>query len=160
MHIKQYEEKFKEDIIELILHIQQKEFGVPVTLQDQPDLQQIPSFYIKEKGNFWVAVDDDDQVIGTLALIDIGNEQGCIRKMFVKQAYRGKEQGVAQALIVNLFNWCKQNNIQELYLGTVEILKASHRFYEKNGFERISPDTLPASFPRMPVDTVFYKCSL
>ena len=35
-----------------------------------------------------------------------------------------------------------------------------HRFYEKNGFQLIDPDTLPARFPKMKVDTRFYRLGL
>jgi hypothetical protein len=42
-----YEEKYQEGVIDLILSIQQQEFGVPITINDQPDLQSIPSFYQK-----------------------------------------------------------------------------------------------------------------
>lgn len=39
----------------LILNIQQNEFGVPVTIEDQPDLKAIPDWYQQHNGNFWVA---------------------------------------------------------------------------------------------------------
>lgn len=159
MKIIPYQESFKDSIVDLILNIQTKEFGVPVTIKDQPDLLQISSFYIANKGNFWIAVNDDNEVVGTIALIDFGNNQGALRKMFVKKEYRGKEYGAANALLTTLFDWCKQNTISDVYLGTVEILKASHRFYEKNGFQKINISDLPTSFPRMPVDTIFYHFS-
>ena len=37
-----------------------------------------------------------------------------------------------------------------------EIL-AAHRFYEKNGFESVSIDELPKSFPVLQVDKKFYR---
>ena len=42
-------------VLELILAIQREEFDIPITAKDQPDLQDIPSFYQTGTGNFWVA---------------------------------------------------------------------------------------------------------
>jgi RimJ/RimL family protein N-acetyltransferase len=42
-------------------------------------------------------------------------------------------------------------------LGTTERFHAAHRFYERNGFKRIAVIDLPATFPRMAVDTRFYR---
>jgi N-acetylglutamate synthase-like GNAT family acetyltransferase len=99
---------------------------------------------------------DDEQVVGTIALIDIGNKQAALRKMFVKKDYRGKEKEVAKFLLNTLIHWCNQKVIQEIYLGTRAIFLAAQRFYEKNGFHQISKDTLPISFPLMQADSKFY----
>ena len=156
IEITTYSHKYLSQIIELILTIQQKEFNIPVTLEAQPDLQKIPEIYQTRKGNFWVAL-HDDQPVGTIGLIDIGNNTGVIRKMFVQAEYRGKVYKVASQLLQALMEWATRNEMKNLFLGTVEQLQASHRFYEKNGFTRIPMEELPGQFPRMKVDTIFYK---
>jgi len=93
MRIEVYDKKFQQEVIELVLNIQQNEFNVPVTINDQPDLMNIENFYCKKNGNFWIAL-DGEKVVGTIALIDIENKQVCLRKMFVDKNYRGKEKGV------------------------------------------------------------------
>ena len=70
----EYAHKYQRDIIELIAPIQQTELNVAVTIEDQPDLQNIPSFYKTDNGNFWVAL-NDDKVVGTIGLIDFGSGQ-------------------------------------------------------------------------------------
>jgi len=150
-----YQEKNKEEIINLILEIQIGEFASQISLKDQPDLENIPAFYQKGAGNFWVAM-SDHKVVGTIALIDIGNSQCALRKMFVAKEHRGKEKAVAQQLLTTLLAWCKSKNIKEIYLGTQASFFAAHRFYEKNGFVEISKKDLPSSFPIMAVDTKFY----
>jgi hypothetical protein len=35
----------REGVVSVILPIQREEFGIPVTLEDQPDLLDIPGFY-------------------------------------------------------------------------------------------------------------------
>jgi putative acetyltransferase len=156
IEITTYSDKYLPHIIDLILSIQQKEFNIPVTLEGQPDLQQIPEVYQTGRGNFWVAL-NDEQPVGTIGLIDIGENMGVIRKMFVHAAYRGTVHGVAHQLLKALLQWAEQQQMKSLYLGTVETLQASHRFYEKNGFTRIPMQELPKQFPLMKVDTIFYK---
>jgi N-acetylglutamate synthase-like GNAT family acetyltransferase len=143
-------------IVDVILPIQQSEFSIPITLDAQPDLLDIPGFYQKGKGNFWVAL-NDSEVVGTIALLDIGGGQGALRKMFVKEKYRGLKQGVARKLLRVLLDWCNLHDVGELYLGTTAKFIAAHRFYEKNGFSEIKQSELPVSFPVMSVDTKFYK---
>ncbi len=155
MKIEIYTEKYKADIAALILNIQNNEFNVPVTLADQPDLLDIKNFYFKKNSKFWVAT-ENEKLIGTIALIDIDNGQAALRKMFVHAAYRGKEKGTGQLLLDTLLAWCKQKNIFEIYLGTVEQLHAAKRFYVKNGFVKIDKAALPEKFPLMQVDTEFF----
>lgn len=143
-------------VLDLILPIQQLEFGVPITLVDQPDLLDIANVYQRGNGNFWVAL-LGNEVIGTIAMIDIGNGQAALRKMFVKAAWRGAPHHIAARLLDALVTWCANRNVQEIYLGTGEKLQAALRFYPKQGFVEIDPALLPASFPRMQVDTRFFK---
>lgn len=160
IQISEYQSIYEEPIIDLILNIQQIEFKVPITLEDQPDLLIIPEFYCKNAGNFWVATTVDGTLVGTIALIDIGNNMGAIRKMFVHQEYRGKAFGVASRLLSTLLKHCELHNIDRIYLGTNPRLQAAMRFYEKNGFDQVPVEDLPTEFPRMAVDSIFYQKNL
>ena len=142
-------------VVDVILPIQQAEFGIPITLEAQPDLQDISGFYQRDNGGFWVA-ESEGVVIGTIALLDIGNRQGALRKMFVAQSHRGPQQGVARRLLETLLEWCAVRDIDEIYLGTTAAFLAAHRFYEKNGFTEVARTELPPNFPIMTVDTKFY----
>ncbi len=84
IRIEKYNEKYKGVIINLILEIQQNEFHIPIKITDRPDLNGTPKFYQINNGQFWVAL-INNEVMGTLRLIDIGNNQGVLRKMFVKK---------------------------------------------------------------------------
>jgi N-acetylglutamate synthase-like GNAT family acetyltransferase len=148
-----------EAVAALILPIQRSEFGIPITLDDQPDLRDVPGVYQRGAGNFWVAL-DDDVVVGTIGVIDIGNGRGVIRKMFVRAEQRGGTPSVAQRLLDTLVAWCLARDLRALSLGTTAPMRAAHRFYERNGFHEITPTALPADFPRMAVDTRFYQRSL
>src|SRR4051794_28546403 len=101
-----YREEFQNQVGSLIVGIQSQEFQVPITLEDQPDLVAVDDFYRHGKGDFWVALKGGD-VIGTIALRDIGNSQGALRKMFVDRDYRGSEKGVGLALLNHLMQAAK-----------------------------------------------------
>ncbi len=156
IEIKPYQNQHQHGVINLILDIQQIEFQVPITIEDQPDLLVIPEFYQINKGQFWVAIDGNNEV-GSIALIDCGKSIGSIRKMFVKKQYRGKKYSIAQNLLNKLTAWALEHQFESLYLGTIERLVAAIHFYERNGFQLIDSTTLPATFPRMAVDTHFFR---
>jgi N-acetylglutamate synthase-like GNAT family acetyltransferase len=148
-----------EGVVAVILPIQQGEFEIPITLDDQPDLQDITGFYRRGCGNFWVAL-DGETVVGSVGLLDIGGGQAALRKMFVRASHRGPEHGVAKRLLDALLAWCRAHALPDVYLGTTAKFLAAHRFYEKNGFREIPKSALPASFPVMAVDTRFYHLAL
>jgi GNAT superfamily N-acetyltransferase len=138
IHILPFSPQHTEGVVSVILPIQQSEFEIPITLDAQPDLRDISGFYQQGNGNFWVAL-DDRHVVGTVALLDIGNEHVALRKMFVAASHRGSEQGVARRLVETLIVWCQVRGcVREVYLGTAEKFLAAHRFYEKNGFREIA----------------------
>ncbi|PIF45733.1 acetyltransferase (GNAT) family protein [Chryseobacterium sp. 52] len=157
--IKQLDNSYSDQLIDLILTIQQKEFNVPITIEDQPDLKQIESFYIEPGGNFWGAF-IEGELVGSIALVKFDERAGAIRKMFVKKEFRGKELNIAQQLLEVLITFCRENGTDDLYLGTVMILKAAMRFYERNNFMQIEKENLPVSFPLMGADNVFYGLHL
>ena len=159
IEIDEFSIKYQDDVLNLIVNIQQKEFGIDITAADQPDLCKIKDFYQINKGNFWVAL-FNKKVVGTVSLLDIGHEQAALRKMFVDKEYRGEKYQVAHALLSALLNWAQSNDIREIYLGTTPKFLAAHRFYEKNGFKEIAKKCLPRTFPIMKVDTKFYKLAL
>ncbi len=154
--IKPYTKAYQVEVAELVLDIQQNEFKVPITLKDQPDLQDVETFYGNGLSNFWIAV-DHEKVVGTIALIDIGNRQVCLRKMFVHKEHRGGAKGVALLLLNKAIEWCREKGIGEIYLGTIDILTAAQKFYLKHGFMVVDKTSLPENFPLMLVDNLFFK---
>ena len=79
-------------VIDLILPIQQIEFKVPVTLEDQPDLQDIEAYYRSTGGDFWGAF-IGDRLAGTIALISTGHQAGTIRKDVCAKGISGQGMG-------------------------------------------------------------------
>jgi N-acetylglutamate synthase-like GNAT family acetyltransferase len=149
----------RDGVAALIVGIQRGEFGIAITYDDQPDLKDIPSFYQRGAGNFWVAR-SGGAIVGTISLKDIGNARVALRKMFVDAAHRGRAASVAQDLLDTAIAWARAKGVRDIFLGTTAKFLAAHRFYEKNGFAKVTAETLPPAFPRMAVDEIFYRLSL
>ena len=146
-------------VLEVILPIQNDEFGVGPGLEAQPDLADIPAFYQTGSGGFWCAK-IGSEVVGTIALKDIGQTQAALRKMFVKAGFRGAEHGVALSLLKRLLDHARAQGVKDIFLGTTAKFLAAHRFYEKHGFAEIDVSSLPETFPKMTVDSKFYSLKL
>jgi N-acetylglutamate synthase-like GNAT family acetyltransferase len=159
IRIEPFAEHYREDVGELIVSIQQREFDIPITYEQQPDLRDIPGFYRQKAGDFWLAL-SGERVVGSIALLDIGDRLGALRKMFVAADCRGAGAGVAGRLLKALLAHARAHHLRAIYLGTTDKFLAAHRFYEKHGFELVDAASLPASFPRMSVDTRFYRLDL
>jgi N-acetylglutamate synthase-like GNAT family acetyltransferase len=159
IEIKQYSKNYQQQVVQLILTIQTEEFNIPISIEGQPDLLNIEAFYQIGVGNFWIAT-MNKKVVGTIALLDIGNQQVALRKMFVDKLYRGKEYGVAKDLLETAFAFSKEKDIHTIYLGTTSAFLAAHRFYEKNGFKEINKNALPAAFPILSIDSKFYRYNI
>jgi GNAT superfamily N-acetyltransferase len=157
--VEPYQPEQRQRVIDHVLGIQRGELGVPITLEDQPDLQDVSSFYGRGRGGFWVARAGED-IIGTLGLLDHGSEGAALRKMFVAASFRGREHGVATALLSALLAHANARGVRCIRLGTRPEMHAAHRFYEKHGFVRVDPSELPATFPRMKLDSLFYRLDL
>ena len=155
MRVVPFSPELESQVIDLIVGIQRDEFGIDITTEQQPDLRTIPSYYQTASGNFWVAL-VTNHVVGTISLLDIGEERAALRKMFVHPDFRGAAQGTAQLLLHTLLSWADDRGVREIFLGTTPFFRAAHRFYEKHGFSEIRKSQLPASFPIMEVDTRFY----
>ena len=159
IQIRRFVPSDEQGVSAMILPIQREEFGIPITAEDQPDLKAIPAFYQTGTGDFWVAV-QDDQIIGSIGLRDIGAGQAALRKMFVAAPFRGREFSVANRLLERLIEESTRKGVSEVFLGTTDKFHASHRFYEKHGFREITKEDLPASFPLIAVDSKFYVLGL
>ncbi|MBA3813633.1 MAG: MarR family transcriptional regulator [Alphaproteobacteria bacterium] len=145
----------RKQIVQMIEHIQKKEFLLPITDDVNAGILRAENeFYFHNSYNFWYAVDNQGAVIGSIGLKKIDEHQGQIKKFFVAQSYRGK--GVAQKLMNTLIKAASKHHFDSLYLGTVGTLQAAQGFYKKVGFSEISQQQLPASFNVCPIDTVFF----
>lgn len=141
-----YQEEYQTALIRLILGIQNNEFHLGISLNEQPDLIQIKRHYLDIGGGFWLALNQEEQVIGTIALQKETEEIGILKKFFISEAYRGREFGISQKLYETLLDFAKKEKFVILLLDSPAEAKRSHAFYRKMGFQLIGKDALPISY--------------
>lgn len=146
MKIKVYEEKYKNQVIALILYLQNFGTGVSLSLDEQPDMNDIRNYYLKDGGGFWIAVDDTDDVIGTLGLMRKSGNCGVLKKFFVAPAWRGRERGVSGGLFAMLMEHAQKCGMKQIILDSPSVCHRAHEFYRKMGFELIGREQLPVQY--------------
>lgn len=153
MKIIEFKPKYAQEIYDFVMDIKANELGWE---KDAVDLHDIPNIYLKNSGNFWIAT-DKDKIVGTIALKDMNDHQGYLKRMYVSSEYRGT--GLAQNMLQILLDHAKNHGFEEIYLATTfgEKIKRAIAFYEKSGFKRVP--SLPENFSDDD-DTHFYRLEI
>ena len=159
IEIRPFQDTDTNGIRDLILPIQNDEFSLPITWEEQPDLHDVAGYYRQGAGDFWVAA-SGERIVGSVSLEDLGQRNSALRKMFVAADFRGGEYSVAANLLATLITHAQEKNLARIYLGTTSAFRAAHRFYEKHGFDLVAREDLPENFAFMKVDTRFYRLDL
>jgi len=157
MEIITYQDKYKQKIIDLILHIQNDEAGINLQIDEQPDLLNVPLYYEKNGGEFWLA-EDNGEVVGTFAFMNYGDGNAVLKKFFVRADWRNKKIGFI--LYQTVIEYLKKNGYKQALLDTPAVAKVSHRFYERAGFKRIAKETLPFHYKYPDRDSYLYLLKL
>ncbi|CAC6710708.1 Acetyltransferase, GNAT family [Staphylococcus aureus] len=158
INIIEYNRSYKEELIEFILSIQKNEFNIKIDRDDQPDLENIEHNYLNNGGQFWLAINNHQNIVGTIGLIRLDNNMSALKKMFVDKGYRNLKIG--KKLLDKVIMTCKEQNIDGIYLGTIDKFISAQYFYSNNGFREIRRGDLPSSFPKLDVDNRFYYRNL
>lgn len=101
-----------------------------------PDLGRFSEIYNTEGNKYWVAVDENERVVGG---VGIGNLEGTdgiceLQKMYCLPEARGT--GVAHKLVGIALKYAEKY-YKSCYLETLDNMTAAQKFYEKNGFRRV-----------------------
>lgn len=146
-------------LVDLIHYCQNIEAGLDIKMAEQDDIFEISSYYQKNGGQFWIALDDDN-VVGTIALLPIDAEHAVLKKFFTYPEYRGDPQRLGRKLYQELLAHAKDNHFSKIVLDTPEKEGRSHFFYEKQGFKRIQNSELTVSYPFPDRDSRIYELTL
>lgn len=153
MEIIKYQDIYKQQVIDLILHIQNSEAKINLTIEEQPDLLEVPLYYEKNGGAFWIAV-EKEKVIGTIAFMNYGSGNAVLKKFFVRSDWRN--QKIGYALYEKLITFLKDEKYKRVLLDTPSVATTSHRFYEKVGFRKITKENLPFRYEYPDRDSYLY----
>jgi putative acetyltransferase len=125
-----------------------REFGFEPDAELDGDLVDPSASYVA----LWVAVDDDD-VVGSVALRELGGGTVELKRMYLRPDQRGR--GLGKDLLALALDWARANEIQVVRLDTSERMVAAQRLYEANGFERV-----PGEAPRQGQCRLLYELRL
>jgi len=133
-------------LVDLINYCQNIEAKLNIKMAEQDDIFQISSYYQFKGGNFWIAL-EKNQVVGSIALLPIGNQTGVLKKFFTYPQFRGQPNRLGAKLYQELLHFAQANNFKRLVLDTPEDETRSHYFYEKHGFKQVTPRQFNANYP-------------
>ena len=130
-----YEERYQKQVVDLVgsLLVYTGTISSSDLPIDDEDLDHITEVY-SGRGGFWLAV-SEDQVIGTVALKDMGDNTVKLKRMFVQSDLHGT--GIGEALLQSALTHAQKQGFTKIVLNTNEHMTRAHHFYEKHGFKNI-----------------------
>lgn len=131
MKVIEYEKQYKEQVIDLLIEVAVKEYGFK-EWEKWFKIFRIDN-YIEDGGNCWIALNDNDKVIGTISLRKIDSTIAEVKYLYIKKEERRK--GISSVLINKLIDFAKSKEFKKLQLDTYEEFKEAICLYEKIGFK-------------------------
>ena len=133
MKIIPFEEKYRDDMIFMILEAKNSLGRVP---RLNGDLLDIKANYFSKGDMFWVAVNDNDRVVGSVGYSSIeSSTEVRLQRLFVK--YNLKRSGIGTQLLQTAEAHARQHGktAVHVHLGAPkEQWFESYSFYPKNGY--------------------------
>lgn len=140
MKIIKFEEKYRDDLIFMILEAKNALGRIPGL---NPDLLDISKNYFEKGDMFWIAVSDSGRVIGSIGYNTNENKSDVtLHRLFVK--YNLKRQGIGTALLSTAEDYLRSLNKSAIYvnLGKGSEWFESRKFYNKHGYTNYAPDKM------------------
>ena len=138
MTIKLYEEKYRDDMIFMVLSAKDALGRTPTI---NPDLLDVTANYFDKGTAFWIAVDDNDRVIGSVGYSKTEcPTEAFLHRLFVKPTE--KHKGIGTALLQTAEKEMRENGIttSHVHLGEPrEQWHESYSFYPKHGYVEYAP---------------------
>jgi GNAT superfamily N-acetyltransferase len=125
-----------------------REFDFEPDTQIDPDLDDPVGTY----ASLWVAV-GGDQVVGSVALRDLGDGALELKRMYLRPAQRGR--GLGRRLLATALDWARGNGSRVVRLDTSERMEVARHLYELHGFIRV-----PGDAPRQGQKRLLYELRL
>lgn len=146
----EYSDEYNEKIYNFIINICIREYGFE---EWKTEIEKMLwSEYKNNNGNFWIAVNEKDEVIGTIGLNNINNENCKLKTFYVDENYRGA--GISKKLYNTCMSFAQDNGFQKMVLETYERFNRAIGFYKKNGFVQIEKNGELLVFERFIVNNV------
>ena len=133
MIIKPYEDQYRDDLVFMVLQAKDA-LGRKPTIN--PDLLDIKANYFDRGDMFWIAINEDDRVVGCVGYSKTANaSEAFIHRLYVKAGK--KRKGIGTALLQTAENEMRNRGVSVslVHLGEPkEQWFESYSFYPKHGY--------------------------
>ena len=113
-----------------------------------PDLGRFSEIYCTPGNRYWVAEDENGEIVGGTGIGRLTDTVCELQKMYCLPQARGT--GLAGELLALALDYAR-DYYRQCYLETLDNMTAARRFYAKNGF-------VPAT--QVPVETAHFACQV
>ena len=138
MKIIKFEEIYRDDMIFTVLQAKDA-LGRKPTIN--PDLLDIKANYLDCNDMFWLAIDENDRVVGCVGYSRIADtEEAFLHRLYIKPSL--KRKGIGSKLLDTAECWMRKNGIvvSKVHLGSPkEQWFESYAFYPKHGYIEYEP---------------------
>ena len=138
MRIQLYEDKYRDDLIFMVLQAKDALGRIPTINED---LLDIPGCYFDRGDLFWIALDEADRVIGCIGFSRLEQtDEAFLHRLYVKATLKG--QGIGTALLHTAEEAMRDQGItvSHVHLGEPKAQWfESYRFYPKHGYQEYKP---------------------
>ena len=138
VHIIPYEERYRDDMIFMVLLAKNALGRVP---RLNPDLLTVKESYFEKGDFFWLALDETDRVVGCVGYSSIEDStEVFLHRLFVKPEL--KRQGIGSALLETAQTHLRSQGktAVRVHLGAPrETWFESYAFYPKHGYTEYAP---------------------
>lgn len=107
--------------------------------REVPDLLAFEAHYVEPRGGFWVVV-DRGRVVGSAGVERLEAGVAELHRLYLAPERRG--QGLGEALIDQVVDWCRARSIGRLVLWSDTRFEHAHRLYLRLGFRQHGERTL------------------
>jgi molybdopterin-guanine dinucleotide biosynthesis protein A/predicted GNAT family N-acyltransferase len=125
-----------------------REFGFEPDSELDPDLHDPGRHYAA----LWIA-ELDGEVVGSVALRDLGDGALELKRMYLRQEQRGR--GLGKRLLTTAVDWAQARGDLVIRLDTSERMETAQALYEAYGFRRV-----PGDAPRQGQSRLLYELRL
>ena len=129
MEIKLFEQNYRDDMIFMILEAKNALGRIP---RLNEDLLDINANYISTGNMFWIAIDDNNRVIGTIGTKIISKNEMWLKRLYIKSTM--KRQGIGRKLYKKAEEFANQKGIDTIYTKFSPDYIEAQKFYPKIGF--------------------------
>ena len=99
------------------------------------DLFDIQGSYLANGDMFWLAVDENDRVVGMLGIRIVSSTDIWLKRLYIKPSQ--KRRGIGSTLLAQAEKFATSNDMQKIHTQFPDDYKEAAEFYPAKGFVAI-----------------------